>query len=178
MSALLPRSQPLAPGEKTVRSLLRPTEPGCGGGSAAAGLGLGLGPCRGRGRAVLGNSSAADRDVLGPGRSALHPCAPRSRRASVYRPGVGAPARTALTSAVHLAQVGEAPHVAQAHGVRDAGEDELQRVGPQRTRLLHGRELGAARGCFGAPQPGRPARSAWGWPPRASAAAAHSLFNC
>lgn len=60
---------------------------------------------------------------------------PGSERARERAPGV-----RALTPAVHLAQVREAPNVAQAHGVGDAGEDELQRVGPERSRLrlLHG----------------------------------------
>lgn len=42
-----------------------------------------------------------------------------------------------LTSAIHLAQVGEAPHVAQTHGVGDTGEHELQRIAPLRPCLLH-----------------------------------------
>jgi hypothetical protein len=68
----------------------------------------------------------------------------------------------ALTSAVHLAQVGEAPHVAQAHGVGDAGEHELQRVAPLRPRFLHGPHPASERpGCVcGAFPPG----SACGWP--------------
>lgn len=56
----------------------------------------------------------------------------------------------ALTSAVHLAQVGEAPHIAQAHGIRDAGEHELQRVGPQRPRFLHGPGARALASRWGA----------------------------
>lgn len=48
----------------------------------------------------------------------------------------------ALTSAVHLAQIGEAPHIAQAHCVGDAGEQELQGVAPLWPHLLHNPRLG------------------------------------
>lgn len=80
--------------------------------------------------------------------------------------GVGAARAPALTSAVHLAQVGETPHVAQAHGVRDAGEHELQRRGPQRPRFLHGsRARRAARRVRGR-QERRTARLGQGMAPR------------
>lgn len=38
--------------------------------------------------------------------------------------------KSILTSSTLVAEVGEAPQVAEAHTVADAGEDELQLVGP------------------------------------------------
>lgn len=92
--------------------------------------------------------------------------APSPRWAAAAGSSCPPAARRPPTSAVALAQVGEAPHVAQAHGVRDAGEHELQRGGPQRPRFLHGsRARRAARRVRGR-QERRTARLGQGMAPR------------
>lgn len=90
----------------------------------------------------------------------------RAPRPAPSAPGRSALEAPALTSAVHLAQVGEAPHIAQAHGVRDAGEHELQRGVPQRPRFVHGLGVRRAAGWVRVRRERRPARFGLGMAPR------------